>query len=101
MKKLYVETGIAGAAKQRSNIYNSYLRPRKLIKYIMEEKDLNRIKIVLVEKHRTSKWLSEQLGKDPTTVSKWCPNQSQPTLEILLRIAELLDVNYTELVSVK
>ena len=54
--------------------------------------------MVLVEKHRTSKWLSEQLGKDPTTVSNWCTNQSQPTLEILLRIAELLEVNYTELV---
>ena len=68
---------------------------------IMEKKDLNRIKIVLVEKHRTSKWLSEQLGKDPTTVSKWCTNQSQPTLEILLKIAELLEVNYTELVRVE
>ena len=57
----------------------------------MENKDLNRIKMVLVEKHRTSKWLSEQLGKDPTTtVSKWCTNQSHPTLEILLKIAELL-----------
>ena len=54
--------------------------------------------MVLVEKHRTSKWLAEQLVKDPTTVSKWCTNQSQPTLEILLRIAELLEVNYTELV---
>ena len=64
----------------------------------MENKDLNRIKMVLVEKHRTSKWLSEQLGKDPTTVSKWCTNQSQPTLEILLKIAELLEVNYAELV---
>ena len=54
----------------------------------MERKDLNRIKMVLVEKHRTSKWLSEQLGKDPT-------------LEILLRIAELLEVKYTELVRVE
>ena len=45
--------------------------------------------------------LREQLGKDPTTVSKWCTNQSQPTLEILLRIAELLEVNYTELVRVE
>ena len=63
----------------------------------MERKDLNRIKMVLVEKHRTSKWLSEQLGKDPTTVSKWCTNQSQPTLEILLRIAKLVKVNYTTL----
>ena len=45
--------------------------------------------MVLVEKHRTSKWLSEQLGKDPTTVSKWCTNQSQPTLKILLKFPNL------------
>ena len=55
----------------------------------MRNKDLNRIKMVLVDKHRTSKWLSEQLGKDPTTVSKWCTNQSQPTLEILLKFPNL------------
>ena len=41
-------------------------------------KDINRIKVVLVEKKRTSKWLSEQLGKDPATISKWCTNTSQP-----------------------
>jgi DNA-binding XRE family transcriptional regulator len=63
-----------------------------------ERKDLNRIKSVLVENHRTCKWLAEQLGKDPTTVSKWCTNASQPTLDILLKIAELVGVNYTELV---
>ena len=40
-------------------------------------KDINRIKVVLVEKKRTSKWLSEQLGKDPATISKWCTNTSQ------------------------
>lgn len=61
-------------------------------------KDINRIKVVLVEKKRTNKWLAEQLGKDPATVSKWCTNSSQPTLETLLKIAELLGVNYTELV---
>lgn len=62
------------------------------------QKDINRIKVVLVEKKRTNKWLAEQLGKDPATVSKWCTNTSQPTLETLLKIAELLEVNYTELV---
>lgn len=61
-------------------------------------KDINRIKVVLVEKKRTNKWLAEQLGKDPATVSKWCTNSSQPTIETLLKIAELLEVNYTELV---
>ncbi|CQB87328.1 Helix-turn-helix [Chlamydia trachomatis] len=53
---------------------------------------------MLAEKRRTNKWLAESLGKDPATVSKWCTNSSQPTLETLLKIAELLEVNYTELV---
>ena len=60
--------------------------------------DLNRIKVMLGEKKRSNKWLVEQLGKDLATVSKWCTNISQPTLETLLKIAELLEVNYTELV---
>ncbi len=53
---------------------------------------------MLAEKKRTNKWLAEQLGKDPATVSKWCTNSSQPTIETLLKIAELLEVDYTELV---
>lgn len=61
-------------------------------------KDINRIKIMLVEKKRTNKWLAEQLGKDPATVSKWCTNTIQPSLDTLLRIAELLDVQIQELV---
>ena len=60
--------------------------------------NLNRIKVVLAEKKRSNKWLAEQLKKDPCTISKWCTNTSQPSLETLLRIAELLEVNYTELV---
>ena len=66
--------------------------------YSMENNGLNRIKVMLVEKNKTARWLSKELGKDPTTVSKWCTNQSQPTLEILLKIADLLEVDYTELV---
>lgn len=66
-----------------------------------ETKDLNRIKVMLVEKKRTSKWLAEQLGKDPATISKWCTNASQPTLDLLLEIADLLEVDYTELVRTK
>ena len=54
-------------------------------------KEINHIKIVLIEKHKTGKWLAETLGKDPTTVSKWCTNSSQPQLETLLEIAEVLD----------
>ena len=61
-------------------------------------KDINRIKVILAEKRRTNKWLAEPLGKDPATVSKWCTNTSQPTIETLLKIADLLEVNYTELV---
>ena len=63
-----------------------------------ETKDINRIKVMLVEKKRSNKWLAEQLGKDPATVSKWCTNTSQPTIETLLKIAKVLEVNYTELV---
>lgn len=64
----------------------------------MNNKDLNRIKVVLVEHKRTNKWLAEQLGKDPATVSKWCTNSSQPSIDMFFRIAELLGVDYTELI---
>ena len=60
-------------------------------------KDLNRIKVVLVEKKRTNKWLAEQLGKDPATISKWCTNKTQPGLELLYEIANVLDVDVKEL----
>lgn len=59
--------------------------------------DINRIKVVLVEKKRTSKWLSEQIGVTPSTVSKWCTNSSQPDLGNLLKIADLLEVDIREL----
>jgi transcriptional regulator with XRE-family HTH domain len=60
-------------------------------------KDINRIKLVLVEKKRTSKWLSEQMGVAPSTISKWCTNSSQPDLGNLLKIADLLEVDIKEL----
>lgn len=63
-------------------------------------KDINRIKVVLADKKRTNKWLAEQLGKDPATVSKWCTNSCQPTLETLVKIAKLLNVELTELVRI-
>ena len=66
----------------------------------MENKDLNRIKIVLAEKKRTNKWLAEQLGKDPATISKWCTNTAQPSLELLLQMAECLGVDIKDLVRV-
>ena len=65
----------------------------------MENKDLNRLKVILAEKKRTNKWLAQQLGKDPATVSKWCTNTSQPGLETLLQIAEVLDVDIKELLN--
>lgn len=65
----------------------------------MNTKDINRLKVVLVEKKRTSKWLAEQLGKDPGTVSKWCTNSSQPGLETLLEIAKALEVDVKDLLN--
>ena len=59
--------------------------------------NFNRLKVVLAEKQKTNKWLAEQLGKDPTTVSKWCTNSSQPDLGNLLKIADLLEVDIREL----
>ena len=60
--------------------------------------DVNRIKLVLVEKKRTNKWLSDQMGVTPSTVSKWCTNSSQPDLPSLLKIADLLEVDIKELI---
>ena len=60
--------------------------------------DINRIKVVLVEKKKTNKWLAEQLGKDAATLSKWCTNSAQPSLETLLEIAKVLDVDPRELI---
>ena len=60
-------------------------------------KDINRLKVVLAEKKRTNKWLAEQLGKDPATVSKWCTNTIQPNVETLVEIAKLLSVDIQDL----
>lgn len=62
-----------------------------------KEKDFNRLKVVLAEKKRTNKWLAEQLGKDPATVSKWCTNSAQPGLETLYQIASCLEVDVKDL----
>ena len=60
--------------------------------------DINRLKVVLVEKKKTSKWLAESLGKDPATVAKWCTNTSQPSLETLVAIAKVLEIDARELI---
>lgn len=59
--------------------------------------DINRIKAVLAEKRKTSKWLATEMGKDPATVSKWCTNKVQPRFDTLKEIAELLDVSIKDL----
>lgn len=59
--------------------------------------DINRLKVVLVEQKKTSKWLAETLGKDPATISKWCTNTSQPSIETFLEITRLLNVDIKDL----
>ena len=61
---------------------------------------MNRIKVVLAEKNKTNKWLAEQLGKDPATVSKWVTNVSQPSLELLLQMAKILNVEIQDLIRI-
>ena len=68
------------------------------LKTMAEKKDLNRLKVILVEKKKSNLWLSKQLGCAPTTVSKWCTNSSQPPLETLLKITKLLDVDIKDLI---
>lgn len=65
----------------------------------MNNKGLNRIKVVLVERQKTSKWLAEKLGKGEATISKWCTNRSQPSLETLVEIARVLQVDVKELLQ--
>lgn len=62
-------------------------------------KPINRIKILLVEKQKTGKWLAEQLGRDPATVSRWCSNSMQPSIETFAKIAELLNVDVKDLLN--
>lgn len=61
----------------------------------------NRIKIVLIENERSSKWLAEKVGKDKSTVSRWCTNDMQPSIETLFQIAKILNVSPKELLNDK
>ncbi len=63
----------------------------------MAGKAINRLKVVIVEQGRTNKWLAEKLDKNTATVSRWCTNDMQPSLETLVEIAEALDVDVREL----
>lgn len=65
----------------------------------MAKKSINRLKIVLVEQDRTNKWLAEKLGKNKATVSRWCTNEMQPSLETLVEIANILAVDVRELIN--
>ena len=65
----------------------------------MKGKDINRLKLVLVEKKRTAKWLSGELGNSPVTLSKWCSNTTQPSLKILDKIADILEIDIRELLN--
>ena len=60
---------------------------------------INRLKIVLVEQGKTGKWLAGQLGKNEATVSRWCSNTSQPSLEMLMKIAAILNVDARRLIN--
>ena len=60
--------------------------------------DINRLKLILVEKKKTSKWLADELGVNPSTVSKWCTNSSQPDLATVLKITDLLEIDIKELI---
>ncbi|WP_370408191.1 helix-turn-helix transcriptional regulator [Tenacibaculum dicentrarchi] len=64
-------------------------------------KKYNRIKIVLVEQERSSKWLAEKIDKDKSTVSRWCTNDMQPSVETLFQISEILGVSVKELLNEK
>ena len=64
----------------------------------MESQKINRIKIELVENGKTGKWLAEQVGKNEATVSRWCSNKMQPSLDTLVRISELLDIDVKDLI---
>ena len=67
---------------------------------VMTHKELNRLKLLLVEKKKTGLWLAEQLGKDKTTISKWCTNSSQPDVESLIKISKLLNVELSDILIV-
>ena len=62
-------------------------------------KQLNRLKVVLVEKNKSGKWLAEQLGKDPATISRWCSNSIQPSIDTMALIFEILNVDVRELLN--
>jgi len=64
----------------------------------MSKKPINRLKAVLAEQNKTNKWLAERLKKNETTISRWCTNEVQPSMENLVAIADLLAIDVKELI---
>jgi len=65
----------------------------------MNNKAINRLKAVLAEQNKTNKWLAKKLNKNETTISRWCTNEIQPSMETLVEIARLLGVDVRELIN--
>lgn len=70
----------------------------KIYQLISKKEEMNRLKAVLAEQRRTGKWLAETLGRDQSTVSRWCSNKSQPPMDTMHKIANLLDIDVKELI---
>jgi putative transcriptional regulator len=65
----------------------------------MAKKAFNRLKIILVEKNKTNKWLAKQLNRNETTISRWCTNEMQPSIEAFYEIAEILNIDVRDLLT--
>lgn len=83
------------------SLYKNFTNFETKIEILIMNRNINRIKTVLVDKCKTNKWLAEQLGKDPATISKWCTNACQPSIETLITISKLLKVDINDLVRVE
>ena len=79
--------------------YNQLIYIKYSFLKFMEITRINRLKIVLAEQNTTGKWLAEQLGKNEATISRWCSNTSQPSLEMLMKIASILNVDARRLIN--
>lgn len=64
-----------------------------------DKKVINRIKVVLAEQDKTNRWLAEAIGKNEATVSRWCSNKAQPSIDVFRQIAEALDIDVRELLN--
>lgn len=65
----------------------------------MTGQSINRIRIALAERNKTNRWLAEQMGKSEITISRWVQNKTQPSLEQLLQVAQILSVSPKDLIN--